>query len=111
MKQSPSPLANEAVPATLKESRRNSLTVPTLAITLPSVGDTNHINQVIFNFTTGSNPLVSFEASPISGIRPSIYANEGFSIDANTTYEINAIYNGNTWVLAAIRIDATDISS
>lgn len=85
--------------------------ITTLAITLPSVGDTNHINQVIFNFTTGSNPLVSFEASPISGIRPSIYANEGFSIDANTTYEINAIYNGNTWVLAAIRIDATDISS
>ena len=85
--------------------------ITTLAITLPSVGDTSHINQVIFNFTTGSNPLVSFEASPISGIRPSIYANEGFSIDANTTYEINAIYNGNTWVLAAIRIDATDISS
>jgi len=85
--------------------------VTTLAITLPSVGDTSHINQVIFNFTTGSNPLVSFEASPISGIRPNIYANEGFSIDANTTYEINAIYNGNTWVLAAIRIDVTDISS
>lgn len=79
--------------------------VNTLAVTLPSVTDSTHINNIVFMLTTGSTPAVTFTAP--SGIN--VIAQDGFSIGASTTYEINAIFNGIAWVVAAMKLNTTDI--
>lgn len=81
--------------------------VTNLAITLPSVTDTNHLSSIIFMLTTGASPSVTFTAP--SGV--SVIAQDGFSIEASTTYEINAIFNGSVWVLASMKLDTTDIQT
>lgn len=83
--------------------------VGTLAITLPAPTDLTHLTSVVFAFTTSSSPGVTFTAAEIDGNAPDIYAQDGFSIEASTTYEINAIFNGESWVLAAIVISSTTI--
>lgn len=77
--------------------------VNTLAVTLPSVTDATHINNIVFMFTTGSAPSVTFAAP--NGIN--IIAQDGFRIDASTTYEINAIFNGVAWIIASIKLNQT----
>lgn len=79
--------------------------VDTLAITFPAVTDTTHISNIVFMLTTGSTPAVTFTAP--SGIN--VIAQDGFSIEASTTYEINAIFNGTSWVVAAMKLNTTDI--
>lgn len=81
--------------------------VNTLAVTLPSVTDATHINNIVFMLTTGSSPAVTFAAP--SGIN--VIAQDGFSIEASTTYEINAIFNGVAWVIAAMKLSTTPINS
>lgn len=83
--------------------------VGTLAITLPAPTDLTHLTSVVLSFTTNSSPGVTFTAAEIDGNTPEIYVQDGFSIEASTTYEINAIFNGNSWVLAAIVISSTTI--
>ena len=82
--------------------------VNTLAVTLPSVTDSTHINNIVFMLTTGSTPAVTFTASG-SGV--GVIAQSGFSIEASTTYEINAIFNGIAWVIAAMKLSSTPINS
>lgn len=79
--------------------------VGTLAITFPAVTDTTHISNIVFMLTTGSTPTVTFTAP--SGIN--VIAQDGFSIEASTTYEINAIFNGTAWVVAIMKLNTTDI--
>lgn len=81
--------------------------VNTLAVTLPSVTDATHINNIVFMLTTGSTPAVTFAAP--TGIN--VIAQDGFSIEASTTYEINAIFNGTAWVVAAMKLSTTPINS
>lgn len=81
--------------------------VNTLAVTLPSVTDSTHINNIVFMLTTGSTPAVTFAAP--TGI--DVIAQDGFSIEASTTYEINAIFNGTSWVIAAMKLSTTPINS
>lgn len=81
--------------------------VGTLAITLTTPSDTTHITKVVFMLTTGSSPAVTFAGA--SGIN--VIAQDGFSIEASTTYEINAIYNGVAWVVAAMKLSSTPINS
>lgn len=81
--------------------------VGTLAITLPTPTDTTHISNVVFMMTTGSSPAVTFAAG--TGI--DVIAQDGFSIEASTTYEINAIFNGVAWVVAAMKLSSTPINS
>lgn len=81
--------------------------VNTLAVTLPAVTDSTHINNIVFMLTTGSTPAVTFAAP--SGI--DVIAQDGFSIEASTTYEINAIFNGIAWVIAAMKLSTTPINS
>lgn len=80
--------------------------VGTLAITLPEVTDTTHIQNIVFMLTTGSTPAVTFAAA---GTGVGVIAQDGFSIEASTTYEINAIFNGVAWVVAAMKLNTTDI--
>ena len=81
--------------------------VGTLAITLTTPSDTTHITKAVFMLTTGSTPAVTFAGA--SGIN--VIAQDGFSIEASTTYEINAIYNGVAWVVAAMKLSSTPINS
>lgn len=81
--------------------------VGTLAITLTTPSDTTHITKAVFMLTTGSSPAVTFAGA--SGIN--VIAQDGFSIEASTTYEINAIYNGVAWVVAAMKLSSTPINS
>ena len=79
--------------------------VTNLAVTLPSVTDRYHLSSIVLMLTTGASPSVAFTAA--SGIN--VIAQDGFSIEADTTYEVNAIFNGSAWILAAIKLDTTDI--
>lgn len=81
--------------------------VGTLAITLTTPSDTTHITKSVFMLTTGSTPAVTFAGE--SGVN--VIAQDGFSIEASTTYEINAIYNGVAWVVAAMKLSSTPINS
>ena len=75
--------------------------VGTLAITLPSVTGYNRIVGFMVQMTTGSDPAVTITAT---GNVPIKYY-ENFVVVANTSYELNFIYNGNTWVVAYGIID------
>lgn len=85
--------------------------VGTLAITLPAPSDLTHLTSVVFAMTTGSTPAVTFSATAINGTTPPIYTQDGFAIEASTSYEVNAIFNGASWILALIKITTTPISS
>lgn len=84
--------------------------VSTLAITLPAPTDTTHITSIVFAMTTGASPAVTFTATAIGGTTPPIYAQDGFAIEASTTYEVNAIFNGVAWIVAAIKIGSTALT-
>ena len=77
---------------------RFSEAVNTLSVTLPVPTDTTHIASVILYFTSGNNPNVTITC-------PSdVYYANGFEIDANSTYEVNALWNGIAWVVASVTI-------
>lgn len=82
--------------------------VNTLAIILPAVTDVTHITNIVFMLTTGTTPAITFAASD-TGVN--VIAQDGFSIEASTTYEINAIFNGTMWVVAAMKLSTTPINS
>jgi len=70
--------------------------VNTLAVTLPAIASNTYSVSIILNFTTGTTPaltITSADSTPIA------YYN-GYSIDASTTYELNAMYNGSKWIVA-----------
>lgn len=73
----------------------------TLAVTLPTVADTSHTASVVLYLTTSATPSVTFTSS-----HPVLYQ-EGFSLDAGKTYEINCLFNGAAWVLMAAEINTT----
>lgn len=71
--------------------------VGTLDITLPTPTGSN-AQSVLFFMTTGASPAVTFTSTGNT-----IYKNDGFVIDASTTYEINALWNGGAWVINAVK--------
>lgn len=71
--------------------------VGTLDITLPTPTGSN-TQSVLFFMTTGASPAVTFTSTGNT-----IYKNDGFAIDATTTYEINALWNGGAWVINAVK--------
>lgn len=77
---------------------RFDVVVNNLAVTLPSVQDASEINSIVLYFTTGSTPNVTFVSSA------SIRYQYGFAIQSGKTYEINAMWNGSSWVIASVEI-------
>ena len=75
-----------------------SSTVNTLAITLPVPTDASHISNVVMYLTTGSSPAVTF-----SSTHP-VYYSDNFEIAADSTYEVNALWNGAAWIVASVNI-------
>lgn len=81
--------------------------VGTLAITLPVPTDRTHTASIIFTFTTGSSPAITFTTAQINGAILPIYIQDGFTFEASTTYEVKAIFNGTAWVVSALKVSLT----
>ena len=69
-------------------------TVGNLTVTLPTPEDLTKVQSIGFYFTAGASPSVTFSHSS------TVYYYDGFAIEANKTYEINALWNGQNWVIA-----------
>ena len=73
--------------------------VGTMTIILPTIAlGTTTLQMVAFYISTGSSSDITFSSTH------SIYYSENFEIAANTTYEINAVYNGIAWVVTSVKI-------
>lgn len=73
--------------------------VGTLAITLPTIAaGTTKVQTVTFYISAGSTPAVTFTSTH------SIYYSDGFEIAADSTYEVNALWNGADWIVASVKI-------
>lgn len=70
----------------------SSLTTATFV--LPTISG-NYAESVILYFTTGTNPTITFSSSL------PVYYTDTYSIEAGTTYEVNAMYNGSAWIIAS----------
>lgn len=78
---------------------RLTYSVGTLAVTLPAPTGSN-AQSVLFFLTAGASPNVTFTSSGND-----VYYSDGFSIDASSTYEINALWNGAAWIITAVKIN------
>lgn len=87
--------------AELNKYYRFDYNVGTLGITLPSVSGVTELKSIVFSFTTGSTPAVTFTSTGGVSIDYQAY----YSIIANTKYEINVLYNGSKWVISYAIID------
>lgn len=74
-----------------------------VSITLPTVSG-NYLENVILYVTTGASTTLTINAP--SGVT-FLYADGFGTIDNNTQYEINCLWNGANWVLAKIELGAT----
>lgn len=73
-------------------------TINTFAITLPTMTDATKAHSIGLYFTTGATPAVTITGSN------TIKYDSNWQIVANTTHEINALWNGAAWVLTVIHI-------
>ena len=73
-------------------------------ITLPDVSEAHFMN-IIFYVTTGTSTAISISA-PTGGTL--FYADSYPStFDASSTYEVNCLWNGTNWILAAMKLKTT----
>ena len=84
---------------------RFDVPVDTLTITLPTMTDTTTAKTIVFYLTAGSTPAVTF-----SSTHP-VYYSDGFEIAADSTYEVNALWNGTAWIVASVTIIVDEIES
>lgn len=71
--------------------------VNTLNVTLPQMTDTQHVYVISFSFTTGTTPSISFGSG--------VVFQDSFNIEANTYYELTALWNGSVWSVATVAKD------
>lgn len=86
----------ESLEAKVNRYYRFDSPVNNLAVTLPNIPEEGNprLKSLVLSFTTGDAPQVT-----ISGNADVDYF-EGFSIDANKTYELNIMFNGVKWIVA-----------
>lgn len=70
----------------------------TLAITLPTISDATSVKSIVFYITGGTTPAITFTSTH------NVYYSNGFAIESGKTYEVNALFNGNAWVVASVEI-------
>lgn len=72
--------------------------VETVGIALPVPADVTKVRTIVFYLTTGTTPAITFSsAAPV-------YYHNGFELQAGKTYEVNALFNGVSWVIASVEI-------
>ena len=67
--------------------------VNSLDIELPEITDLTHVHSVIISLTTGANPAIVWIAGSVAFF-------DGYSIEPNTSYEFNCLFNGTKWIIA-----------
>jgi len=80
---------------------RIDVAVDTLAVTLPAMTDLTTVRTVVIYLTAGTTPAVTISAADSKDV----CYQDGFEIEAGNTYEINALFNGAAWVVAAVKIN------
>jgi hypothetical protein len=91
--------ANSAsLTAEVNKYYRYDSAIGALAVTLPVPSDTTHLSSIVLSLTTTSaTPAITFSSTAI------IKYQDGWELEASSSYEINAVYNGSYWALAAIK--------
>lgn len=85
---------------------RIDVAVETLAITLPAISDATTAKNVVLYLTGGTTPAITISSTaPSGGVAPSVYYQNGYEIESGKTYEINCLWNGASWIVAAIEIN------
>lgn len=69
--------------------------VTSLTVTLPTIEDTEHLQFVTLNLTTGSNPTITFSSEDNAVIS---YFTD-YTIEDDTEYELNCMFNGTKWII------------
>lgn len=72
--------------------------VGTLAITLPTIVGATKLQAITFLIVCGSSALVTFVPQ---GSETILYQQD-FALEANTTYEVTALWNGSEWTLSRV---------
>lgn len=80
---------------------RIDVAVDTLAITLPAMTDNTTVRTVVIYLTGGTTPAVTITAADSKNV----YYQDGFEIEAGSTYEVNALFNGAAWIVASVKIN------
>jgi len=83
---------------------RLDVPVETLAVTLPAITDSTTVRTVVIYLTAGTTPAVTIHSHDSKGV----YYQDGFEIEADITYEINALFNGAAWIVAAVKINTSN---
>lgn len=78
---------------------RIDVPVETLAITLPATTG-GIVQSVVIYLTAGTTPAVTIAATDSKDV----YYQDGFEIASGESYEINALFNGAAWIVAAVKI-------
>lgn len=80
---------------------RLDVAVETLTVTLPAITDLTTVRTVVIYLTGGTTPSITISTADSKDV----YFQDGFEIKANSTYEINCLFNGVAWIVAAVKIN------
>lgn len=80
---------------------RLDVAVETLTVTLPAITDLTTVRTVVIYLTGGTTPSIAISTADSKDV----YFQDGFEIKANSTYEINCLFNGVAWIVAAVKIN------
>ena len=76
--------------------------VETLAVTLPEIEDKALAHTLSLYFTAGDNPMLTISAEGGEEVQ----YQAGFGIEPGKSYEVNAMWNGETWGVASLELEA-----
>ncbi len=94
-------LTNNTLNAASGTYYRFSYTVNTLTVNLPNMTGVSTVRPVVLYIETGENPNVTFTSPDNKTVTQ--YSN--YEIDMNSKYEINCLFNGQKWIIAAAVVD------
>ena len=73
-----------------------------ITVTLTTPSDNSSLQNAVFRVTTSTSPQLIFAAA--SGI--DVYEADGYKIEADKIYEVNAQWNGVNWDIASVTLKA-----
>lgn len=94
-------LTNNTLNAASGTYYRFNYTVNTLVVNLPDMTGVSSARPVMLYVETGDSPNITF-TSPDN---KTITQFSNYEVDMNSKYEINCLYNGQKWIIAAAVID------
>lgn len=70
-----------------------------ITITLPTPSATTALSSIVFDTTLGASGGITFSFSG------TVKYNSAFPLSVSTEYEVNALFNGSTWILMAAEVE------